>query len=315
VTATPIVSVLVASRDAAAWLPQALRSAQRQTLAEIEIIVVDDGSSDGSWDLLLRRAARDPRIRPLRRPEPGGPSAARNLALRHARGRWVAPLDADDAFRRGRLARLVQEAEARDADMIADDLVCRDIATGRLVGRHLGKATIALAPQPLGLAALIARDMPDDTDGGAGAIGYLKPVIRRDFLQRHGLAYREDIRGSEDLLFYAECVAAGARFLLSEAALYLYRLREGSLSRQPGQARHQAAANRHMARVAAAGGDADALGMLRHRQMLLDRAALTEAAQEGSWLSALALARWHRPGLLAQDLRVVAGAARRRLAA
>lgn len=312
-SAEPIVSVVIPARDAAAFLPAALRSAQDQTLQDLEILVVDDGSRDSTWPLLTGFAAEDRRIRPLRRSTPGGPAAARNLAFRHARGRWIALLDADDLFLPDRLGRLVPLAERLGADLMADDLLRVDFDTGLPLGRHFGPGAATM--RPMGLAEILRRDMPDAPDGAPGAIGYAQPLIRRDLLRRHALAYDESLAASEDLAFLFEAVASGARLMLAAEAHYVYRIRTGSISRRPGLTRAQAAANRRMARIATALGDREAAMLAAHRQDVLDGMLVAEAALEGQWLGALALARWRWPRRLATDLRVVAGAARRRIVA
>ncbi|MGG5808562.1 glycosyltransferase family 2 protein [Falsiroseomonas sp. CW058] len=309
----PIVSVVIPARDAAGFILRAVRSVRRQSLRRVEILPVDDASSDATWRMMLEEAAQDPRLRPLRRPQAGGVSAARNTGLDAARGRYVTFLDADDRFRPRRLARLVAFAEATGAELVADDLRRHWFEAGRPIDRHLGAPAIAALPQPLGLADLIARDMPGMPDAQPRQLGYLKPVFRRDFLLRRGLRFAEGLHAGEDLLLYAECVAAGGRFHVTESADYRYAVRFGSLSNRPGIAHGQAAANRRLLSVAARAGDAAAFALLRRRQAALDHAALADAAMRGHWLDALSYANWARPQELATDLRVVAGAARRRV--
>lgn len=101
----PRVSVLVAARDAGATLSVALESVRRQTLADWECIVVDDGSRDPA------RVPDDPRFR-LLWISPEGPAEARNRALRLSRGEYVAVLDADDVMRAQRLESQVEALEA-----------------------------------------------------------------------------------------------------------------------------------------------------------------------------------------------------------
>jgi glycosyltransferase involved in cell wall biosynthesis len=91
-------------RDAAPWLATSLASLARQTEADHEVVAVDDGSSDGSGELLDRAARRDPRVRVRHTPALGLP-AALNLALSLARAPWVARHDADDLSHRDRFAR------------------------------------------------------------------------------------------------------------------------------------------------------------------------------------------------------------------
>lgn len=108
---SPLVSVLLPVYNAADTLPEALDSLLAQTLADFEIIAVDDGSTDDSGAILHATAARDPRIRPAFAPH-AGLIAALNRGLAECRGEFVARMDADDYAYPERLARqaaLLQE--------------------------------------------------------------------------------------------------------------------------------------------------------------------------------------------------------------
>ena len=93
----PLVSILVPVYNGAAFLSDALTSVQQQTYQNFEIIVVDDGSSDNSYALAQKFAEADCRIKTLRQSN-GGTQAARNTALHHASGEWIALLDQDDVW-------------------------------------------------------------------------------------------------------------------------------------------------------------------------------------------------------------------------
>lgn len=110
--AAPLVSVLLPVRNAAATLPAALDSLLAQTLADFEIVAVDDGSSDATATVLAGYAVREPRLRVLSRPAEGL-CAALNAGLSAARGRYVARLDADDVCHPERLAAQAQMLESR----------------------------------------------------------------------------------------------------------------------------------------------------------------------------------------------------------
>lgn len=92
---SPLLSVLVPVYNVAAWLPRCLDSICAQTYDNLEILCVDDGSTDASPSILEVYAARDSRIKVIRQ-QNGGLSAARNTALEHASGEWVAGVDSDD---------------------------------------------------------------------------------------------------------------------------------------------------------------------------------------------------------------------------
>jgi peptidoglycan/LPS O-acetylase OafA/YrhL/glycosyltransferase involved in cell wall biosynthesis len=104
----PLVSIITPVYNAARWLPETLATVRAQTLTDWEHLLVDDGSTDGSAALVEAAAREDARFRLLRTERNGGPSAARNVALDAARGRFIAFLDADDLWLPEKLARSVE---------------------------------------------------------------------------------------------------------------------------------------------------------------------------------------------------------------
>jgi len=119
----PLVSVVAIFLDAERFLEEAIESVLAQSYLRWELLLVDDGSSDGSSAIACRYAARDPdRVRYLEHPGHRnlGMSASRNLGLQHARGEYLALLDADDVWFPGKLARQVELLEAHpDAAMLS----------------------------------------------------------------------------------------------------------------------------------------------------------------------------------------------------
>jgi len=103
----PEVSVIIPAYNASRWIDATLESARAQTLRNLEIIVVDDGSTDDTADKVAQQAQADSRIRFLRR-DNGGVGAARNTGLEVARGQYIAPLDADDLWAPEKLELQVQ---------------------------------------------------------------------------------------------------------------------------------------------------------------------------------------------------------------
>lgn len=232
----PIVSVVVAAKDAGAFIADALRSALAQTLRDIEVIVVDDGSVDDTSEVVKACANGDPRVLLLRNERPQGVSRARNRAIGEARGDWIAVLDADDEFLPDRLERMVAEATSRDLDMLADNLALRDFATKASLGRAypddwMGRAEL------LTFADLLARDMPGLEHKMFGCI---KPLMRRSFLQANAITYRDDVWCAEDFLLYAHTILKGARFGVMDDALYIYAERSDSVSASGPAARRAA---------------------------------------------------------------------------
>jgi hypothetical protein len=92
---------------------------------------------------------------------------------------------------------------------MADNLLMSDFASGRSLGLRFRACSLTHA-EPITLRDAIRRDMPCVAEGEK--FGFLQPVIRRDFLERHRIRYAEEVRAGEDWLLYATCIAHGARF-------------------------------------------------------------------------------------------------------
>lgn len=103
-----MVSVIVPVYNTATWLPRCLDSVCAQTYTNLEILCVDDGSTDATPDILAEYAARDPRIRIIRQANEGV-SAARNKASAQARGEWVTYVDSDDWLQLDILEKVVSQ--------------------------------------------------------------------------------------------------------------------------------------------------------------------------------------------------------------
>lgn len=234
-------TVIVAAYRAEKTLARAVSSAVSQAGVQVEVIVVDDASPDGTAGLADALALRHDNVRVLRLARNSGPSAARNAALAAARGRWVAILDADDAFAPGRLARMVALGAAREADAVFDDFQPVDAQ-----GRPTGPTHLA----PLGLTEAERWRLEDFLAGcqaepGRPSLGYLKPLIRNDCIREQEIAYDEDLRNGEDFHLIAALLAKGGALWVMPEAGYLYTTAAGSISNRldPDHARALTAAD------------------------------------------------------------------------
>jgi len=113
-----LVTVIVPAYNASDTIMRCIGSITGQTYHNLQIVVVDDGSTDGTGDICVMLADGDPRVEVVRR-DNGGVSAARNAGLRHARGEWISWVDADDYVSPYYIEDLL--ADAQDADMV----ICR----------------------------------------------------------------------------------------------------------------------------------------------------------------------------------------------
>lgn len=125
---TPLVSVVIPTYNRADLLPAAIRSACAQSYAHLEILVVDDGSTDETAAAV--HTIGDPRVRHVPHPRNKGLPAARNTGIRAARGEYVAFLDDDDAWHPEKIAKQVAAIPEFDA------LLTAAVADGRILRRH-----------------------------------------------------------------------------------------------------------------------------------------------------------------------------------
>ncbi|MBP2291443.1 glycosyltransferase family 2 protein [Azospirillum rugosum] len=224
-------SVIVPCYNAESFVEEALRSALGQSHVSVEVIVIDDASKDRTADIVSEWSSRDSRVKLIVNEKNVGPSASRNAGLRHARGDWVALLDADDVMAPSRLHTLKKIADASNADMIADNLTIVAFPHGT----EKTSAFKFLDPHTeidIGIDDLIRHSA---IRGDGLSIGYAKPIIRRNFIASTAVRYKEDIRIAEDFVFYFECLLHGAKFrLISEEFGYIYRRRESSLTKSGG---------------------------------------------------------------------------------
>ena len=224
----PKVSVIIPAYNTEAYIAKAIESALEQTLTDIEVIVVDDGSSDKTVEVV--KSFTDQRLKVIVNQQNLGVSAARNRALRAAQGEWIAVLDSDDWYAPERLEKLVLLAEETNADMIADDpYLIKDGATSpwstliQESGEHIDKI----------LQIDLIYFVETDIYGKAGLrLGLSKPIFKREFMVKHGIEYDETISIAEDFWLDLKCLINGARFFIVPEPYYFYRSRPISLVRQ-----------------------------------------------------------------------------------
>ncbi|MEQ8390875.1 MAG: glycosyltransferase family 2 protein [Thalassospira sp.] len=115
----PQISVIIPAYNRASLLSRAVDSARTQDFQDLEILIVDDGSSDGTAEVANEIAQKDSRIRVIKHEQNRGEAAARNTGLRNSRGRYLAFLDSDDSWLPGKLTRQHELIKTADPNVIA----------------------------------------------------------------------------------------------------------------------------------------------------------------------------------------------------
>lgn len=186
----PELSVVVIGYNDRANLPTAIRSVLDQTLRHLEVIVVDDASTDGSADVAEAIAAKDPRVRVVRLPEnSGGCSRPRNVGLEQARAPYVMFLDSDDRYDRHACKNMLLTAERTGADVVA----------GQVVRVHVTKKKETPWIKRLYTGRAVYRGIRENPEMFFDPLSTNK-LYRRDFLDRHDIRFPEGVH-YEDSLF------------------------------------------------------------------------------------------------------------------
>ncbi|WP_414584584.1 glycosyltransferase family 2 protein [Scytonema sp. PCC 10023] len=214
----PKVSIIIPTYNTEKYIAQAITSALEQTERNIEVIVVDDASTDSTVEVV--RGFTDERLKLFVNERNGGPSYTRNRALKEARGEWIALLDSDDWFAPERIERLLHIAYEENADLIADDMYWIKDGSDSPWNTTLSLEKICFN-QPIQIDSVYFLDFN---------LSITKPLIKRSFLLQHGLEFNEALRYEEDLLLFLMCLLNGANFVIVPEQFYFYRNRMDSLT-------------------------------------------------------------------------------------
>jgi succinoglycan biosynthesis protein ExoU len=218
------VCVIIAARNAAATIARAIRSALLEPQVT-EVVVVDDASNDETAAVARSVDDGSGRLRVLSLAANRGPAFARNRAIDNSAAPLISVLDADDFFLAGRFSRLL---DGKDWDFVADNIVFIDESKFE---HEPPRPEFMPDPFFLDLRGFVEANIARRGKPGS-ELAFLHPVMRRSFLDAHGLRYNEALRIGEDYDLYARALAKGARFKVIRTCGYGAIVRRDSLTRR-----------------------------------------------------------------------------------
>jgi glycosyltransferase involved in cell wall biosynthesis len=212
-TPQPRLSVITPVYNVEPYLPECIESVLRQSLAPLEMLIVDDGSTDGTAAVIARYAAQDPRVRGFTGPN-RGVSHARNVAMHHARGAYFALLDGDDAWEPTFAATFVGLLDRNPQVGIFT-------SNARNIGGPLdGRPVMSWPPEP---QEVRFSDMIERVDAMC-----IMSVFRRSVYEAIG-GFNESLMRSEDYEYWLRAAAAGFTVMTHPEPLGRYRRRPDSM--------------------------------------------------------------------------------------
>ncbi|WP_062305608.1 glycosyltransferase family 2 protein [Demequina subtropica] len=212
----PLISVIVPTYNVAGWIDDLMRSVLRQTHGHLEVIAIDDHSTDGTFETLEHYAAEDPRVRVMRNPGRGG-GAARNAGVAEASGAYLAFADGDDIVPHDAYATMLDRLEGSGSDMAVGNFAVFGPSHLRTRSRSVPTYDAPLSHATVGEVPSLLRDR----------VCWNK-LYRADWWRWNGIEFSTSRRSND---IYAGTLAyACAQVEILTEAVYVYRQRVGGSS-------------------------------------------------------------------------------------
>ena len=234
---TPKVSIIVPVYNAENYLERCVNSLRNQTLEEIEIILVDDSSTDSSLEMCSQMAETDPRIKVIHKVNEGA-GLARNAALGIATGEYIGFVDSDDFVENDMFETLYKKAKQYDSELVMSGVFFVDGNTFSQKGDRERKTYFesdthfetedALKQLRMG----IVGSTPKESDDSKYGMSIWKNLFRLDVIRKNGLTFESEREMlSEDALFMIDYISCISKATGINEAFYNYCRNEGSISK------------------------------------------------------------------------------------
>ena len=226
---TPKVSVIIPVYNTEKYLRECLDSVANQTLRDIEIICVDDGSTDNSLAILREYAAKDNRVTVLTQKNINA-GAARNHGMLYAKGKYLSFLDSDDYFDLCMLSDCVQKMESEKADIVCFAARQKDMRNGRTSDMPWSLDVRNLPNK----ACFSPNEIPTKIFNTFQNWPWNK-MFRREFIEKNGIRFQE-IPRTNDMLFTCSALVLAERIAVIKKAYVFYRIGTGTSLQQTNNA-------------------------------------------------------------------------------
>lgn len=214
----PLISVIVPAYNAQKYVERCVKALLNQTYKNLEIVLVDDGSKDGTYELCKKMEALSDKVIACTKPN-GGAASARNFGLSRIRGEYVAYMDVDDTVLEDYIAYLYQLIKKYDADVAMCD--CYKMSTKETMPTNFSEGEVHVFNQTEAVGSLFYR---------TGVTGY--PVLKlwKAQIIQNGL-FPEDMLYGEDFVYVYEMLKRCSKVVYGEKVTYIYYQNTDSVNR------------------------------------------------------------------------------------
>lgn len=209
----PLVSVVIPNYNAEKYIERCIVSVENQSYRDLDIIIVDDGSTDASWDIITRLASDYSNIRAYRQ-ENLNAAIARNRGMEMAKGEYLFFLDSDDMVTMESITKLVSCAEEEEADLVIGNYTLidekdRELSKCRFISND------AINDNPMSLVGMV----PNPSN----------KLYRKKIVEENHIIWG-NVRIGQDLNFFLKYLMCCRRVSVTEEYIYAWRILHGSIS-------------------------------------------------------------------------------------
>lgn len=219
----PQISIVVPVYNAAKYLPRTIASIQAQTYEDWELLLVNDGSTDNSVQIIEQYAAKDSRIKLINQKN-SGPARARNVGIENAQGRYISFVDSDDTIEPCMMHCMYDAATKHQANIVMCNFATIS-GNKRTVSYHGFTCNCIMTQNQLNQEVLCRYFEGNN----AGVPSLCTKFVDKVWLRSKGISIPENRVRAEDWLFNLHCLEAEPRFCAINDVLYNYWQNEGSI--------------------------------------------------------------------------------------